>query len=248
MPENPRNEKNAIGKDDADSNPSTGTGPINPVGRKVFFWIALVTAVLCTLAVWAGSGIWGMLATLLVWVAYMYYAKRFAFDGAYYRGGAAGLFIVALVTSSVILGFGTGGLGTSSTGISVGLDYEDARLALMQPDGTLNLLEGSVVPHGDKLALVFLRVGTFKEGRDGRHWFDLDMELGDAAGKQIYAQEGILSASGQGHQRLEGGIAKSPYTFINTALLKPGQYRFKVTIRDRIGSGHASVTRRFEIR
>jgi hypothetical protein len=228
---------------------SGGQRTTNPVGRQVFFWIALIVGVLSTLIVWAGADIGWMLATLIVWAAYMYYAKRFAFDGAYYPGSAAGLFTMALVASFVFLAFGTGGVTTSGgIGTSVGLDYEDARLALMQPDGTLNLLEGDVVPHGEKLALVFLKVGKFKEGSDGRHWFDLDMDLSDAEGERIYAQEGILSASGQGRERLGGGVAQSPFTFINTAMLEPGQYRFKVTIRDRIGTGHASVTRRFEVR
>jgi len=228
--------------------PGTAPAPANtnPVGRQVFFWIALVVGVLSTLVVWAGAGIGWMLATLVVWSAYMYYARRFAFEGAYYAGSAAGLFAVALFASFLFLGLGTGGV--SGTGVSVGLGYKDARLAVMQKDGTLNLLEGNAVRRGEKLAIVFLEVGKFKEGSDGRHWFDLDMALSDADGKSIYAQEGILSASGQGRERLEDGTASSPYTFVNTARLEPGSYRFKVTIRDRIGTGHASVTKSFEVR
>ena len=46
-----------------------------------------------------------------------------------------------------------------------------------------------------------------------------------------------------GHVKLEGGYAATPYgTFETTEKLEPGKYRIKITIFDKVGNGKATVS------
>jgi|GEM_PF-2544127 len=104
-----------------------------------------------------------------------------------------------------------------------------------------------VFKQGETIAFVFVNVGKFKKGSDGKNKFDLDMELKEANGKLVGAKKGLLGEGG--HVALPNDIAKTPYASLDTSVtkLKPGEYTMNLRIRDIVGGGNASESVNFKI-
>lgn len=100
---------------------------------------------------------------------------------------------------------------------------------------------------GDIVALVLINVGKFKKGEDGKHKFDMDMEVADGKGKLLGKKEGLLGPGG--NINLPKDIAESPYGSIDTNVVKlePGEYTIKLTIYDKIGTGRATESKTFKL-
>lgn len=100
---------------------------------------------------------------------------------------------------------------------------------------------------GDIVALVLINVGKFKKGEDGKHKFDMDMEVSDGKGKLLGKKEGLLGAGG--NIALAKDVAESPYGSIDTNVVKldPGDYTIKLTIYDKIGKGRATESKTFKL-
>ena len=125
---------------------------------------------------------------------------------------------------------------------SLGLSAKDAVFAEVNEAGKLVPVTDSVFERGDKIALVMMEVKTFKLGEDGKHWMDMDMEVTGPDGEVVLSGEGIFGE--KGHIVLQNGIAKNPYgTFPSTLDNEPGEYRIKVTIKDRVGGGSVSKSK-----
>jgi len=100
---------------------------------------------------------------------------------------------------------------------------------------------------GDVVALVLINVGKFKKGDDGKHKFDMDMEVADSKGKLLGKKEGLLGSGG--NITLPKDIAESPYGSIDTNVVKlePGDYTIKLTIYDKIGTGRTTESKTFKL-
>jgi hypothetical protein len=69
----------------------------------------------------------------------------------------------------------------------------------------------------------------------------MDLEVTDEDDNVILDAKEMLGENG--HLKLDGGYAASPYgTFETNENLKPGKYRIKLSIYDRIGNGRATVS------
>lgn len=126
------------------------------------------------------------------------------------------------------------------------ITVEDSLFARTGADGNLEREDNAVFKRGEVVNLVLLNVGKFKKGEDGKHWFDIDMEVIGPRGDIILSRQGLLGENG--HVLLPNDTASSPYgIFSTTEELEPGIYKMKLTIYDRIGKGKASITKPFTL-
>ena len=131
------------------------------------------------------------------------------------------------------------------TSTSTGISVEDSDLA-RTAEGGITATDDAVFSPNEDIHMVLYNVGPFKEGEDGLHWFDMDLEVLDQDGNVLLSQTGMLGENG--HLELENGMAASPYaTFSPNETLEPGAYKIKVRIYDRVGKGKASVTKSFTL-
>jgi hypothetical protein len=214
-------------------------------GRKIFFVLALIVAVLCVLVIFASAGLslWSLLA-LLTWAGFVFYANGFAYGNRGAVGGAAGLFIAAMVLSFVFLAMGSPDVNKSAslgTSVSSGLTIGDVTWANVGEDKTLRPVSGDEFERGQVAGLVLRNVSGFEKGPDGKHWFDLSLRIEDAQGRVLFMQEGLLGEGGRGV--LPDGIAESPFTYVDTGKLAPGRYSVELGIYDRLGNGKATARR-----
>jgi hypothetical protein len=148
-----------------------------------------------------------------------------------------GLIIAALLTM--------GGCKVE-TSTSFGLSIKDASLARQSAEGKLVPVEDGVFQRGEKINLVLLNVGKFKKGEDGKHWFDMDIEVKDPNGAIIFSKQGLLGENG--HVLIPNDIAASPYgTFTTTTEMETGNYRIKLTVRDKVSGSSASKSKTFTL-
>ena len=135
----------------------------------------------------------------------------------------------------------------TSTSISKLISIEDYTFARSGENGQVVAVEDpAVFKRGEDVHFVLLNVGPFKKDDAGLNWFDFDMEVTGPDGKVLLSQNGMLGDAG--HVALENDHAKSPYgSCTNTANLEPGEYKFKLVIYDKIGSGKASQTATFKL-
>lgn len=130
------------------------------------------------------------------------------------------------------------------TSTSFLITVEDSLFARTGPDGNLIRADNNVFRRGEVVNLVLLNVGKFKKGEDGKHWFDIDMDVTGPKGEVVLSKKGLLGENG--HVFLPNDTAESPYGIFSTAEeLEPGTYKMKLTIYDRLGKGKASVTKSF---
>ncbi len=123
-------------------------------------------------------------------------------------------------------------------------DYTFAR----QGDGDqlATMSNPAVYKRGEVVHLVLFNVGPFKKDDSGLNWFDIDVEITDPDGGILLSEAALLGDGG--HLVLENDMASSPEgTFSSTPEMKPGKYRFKMTIYDRIGKGRATQTATFTL-
>ncbi len=130
--------------------------------------------------------------------------------------------------------------------LSAGLSYGNAVFARMDEQKRLNPLDAADFQKGEAVHFVLFNVGLFKKGTDGKHAFEIDMEVKDPAGKPILTRKDMLGENG--HLLLENDIAGSPYvTFQSSTALPAGAYSMQMTVRDRIGKGSIRVDKTFEL-
>ncbi len=152
------------------------------------------------------------------------------------------LFVLGLILVSFLT---MGGCKVeTSTGTSFGLTIEDAVFARMSADGKFVPAEGSVYKRGEKVHFILLNVDGFQKGDDGLNWFNLDMDVKGPNEEVILSQQGMLGE--KGHVDLLNNTVPSPGgSLTTTAAMEPGNYKFKLTIYDKIGGGSASKTKTF---
>ncbi len=130
--------------------------------------------------------------------------------------------------------------------LSAGLSYGNAVFARMDEQKKLNPLDTAVFQKGEAVHFVLLNVGLFKKGADGKHAFEIDMDVKNPAGLSILTRKDMLGENG--HLLLENDIAGSPYvTFQSSSALPSGAYTMQMTVRDRIGNDSLTVKNTFEL-
>jgi hypothetical protein len=132
------------------------------------------------------------------------------------------------------------------TSTSSGISVDDSELARIT-ESEIQPSDDGVFSRGEDIDLILYNVGPFKEGEDGLHWFDMDLEVLDEDGNVVFSQTEMLGDNG--HLKLENGIAGTPYaTFSPNESMDAGKYRMKVHIYDRVGDGKATVTKSFTLK
>ena len=133
------------------------------------------------------------------------------------------------------------------TSTSKGISIEKSELARIDENNQIVPAGDNTFNRGEDVHYILYNVGKFKEGEDGLHWLEMDLEVTDQDDKVILDAKEMLGENG--HLKLEGGYAATPYgTFETNENLKPGKYRIKLTIYDRIGNGKATVSSTIELK
>jgi hypothetical protein len=136
---------------------------------------------------------------------------------------------------------------TKSFSLSAGLSYQKAVFARKGNDGTLEQVPKPMFSRGEVVNLIFLNVGKFEKGTDGKHLFDIDMTVKNSEGETVFQKENMLGENG--HTLLPDDIAKSPYgMFYSSIEMEAGVYRMTLTIYDKIGNERVSVTKPFTLK
>ncbi|MBI4896168.1 MAG: hypothetical protein HY832_01335 [Candidatus Aenigmarchaeota archaeon] len=150
-----------------------------------------------------------------------------------------GIFVLVVVAIA-------GCTSSVQTGTSVGLTIEDSFLALQDAQGTLILVEGNTFTRGQSVNFVFMNVGEFEKGSDGKNWFDIDLAVTGPDGKSVLSQQGMLGENG--HIALDGNVAASPYAgFPTTASMPTGTYQVTMIIKDKVGGTSATKSTTFTL-
>ncbi len=132
------------------------------------------------------------------------------------------------------------------TSTSRGISIEKSELARFDENNQIIPAEDKIFKRGEDVHYILYNVGKFKEGEDGLHWLEMDLEVTDQNDNIILDAKEMLGENG--HIKLEGGYAASPYgTFQTSEDLEPGRYRIKLTIYDKVGNGKASVSSTIEL-
>jgi hypothetical protein len=132
------------------------------------------------------------------------------------------------------------------TSTSKGISIEKSELARIDENNQIVPAGDKTFKRGEDVHYILYNVGKFKEGEDGLHWLEMDLEVIDQEDNIILDAKEMLGENG--HLKLAEGYAATPYgTFETTEKLKPGKYRIKLTIYDRIGNGKATVTSTVEL-
>ena len=127
------------------------------------------------------------------------------------------------------------------TSTSKGISIEDSELARFDEDNQIVPAGDKTFKRGEDVHYILYNVGKFKEGEDGLHWLEMDLQVTDQDDIIILDAKEMLGENG--HVKLEGGYAATPYgTFETTEKLEPGKYRIKITIFDKVGNGKATVS------
>jgi hypothetical protein len=131
--------------------------------------------------------------------------------------------------------------------LSAGLSYGDAIFARMGEQNRLTPVESPVFQRGEAVHFVFLNVGLFKKGADGKHAFDIDMDVWNPAGQSVLTRKKMLGENG--HLLLENDIAGSPYVTFESALTLPaGTYTIQMTVRDLVAGTAVTQKRPFQLK
>jgi hypothetical protein len=128
-----------------------------------------------------------------------------------------------------------------------GLSYGDAIFARMDDQNRLSPVEAAVFQRGEAVHFVFLNVGLFKKGADGKHAFDVDMDVKGPEGQSLLVRKAMLGENG--HLLLKNDIAVSPYVTFESALtLAAGTYTIQMTIHDLVAKTDVSVKKPFQLK
>lgn len=135
---------------------------------------------------------------------------------------------------------------TKSFTLSPGLSYQKTLFAKKGSDGALEPVRYATFSRGEMVNMIFIDVGKFKKGADGKHLFDIDIKVKNSDGKLIFQKEKMLGENG--HILLENDIAKSPYGIFYTSIkMESGVYHMTMTIYDKISGEQVSVTKPFTL-
>jgi hypothetical protein len=129
---------------------------------------------------------------------------------------------------------------------SSNLDVEKVLIGIKNPTTQkIDPVTSAKFKLGDTVALVLINVGKFRKGTDGKHLFDMDMEVQDNQGKVLGKKERLLGSGG--NLFLPNDIAKSPYGSIDTGVtkLKAGEYKIILNIYDKISGSSTQRSKSF---
>jgi len=127
------------------------------------------------------------------------------------------------------------------TSTSKGISIEKSELARIDENNQIVPAGDKTFKRGEDVHYILYNVGKFKEGEDGLHWLEMDLQVTDQDDNIILDAKEMLGENG--HIKLDGGYAATPYgTFETTEKLEPGKYRIKITIFDKVGNGKATVS------
>ena len=130
------------------------------------------------------------------------------------------------------------------TSTSKGISIEKSEVARIDENNQIVPASDKTFMRGEDVHYILYNVGKFKEGEDGLHWLEMDLQVTDQDDNIILDAKEMLGENG--HIKLEGGYAATPYgTFETTEKLEPGKYRIKITIFDKVGNGKATVSSTF---
>ena len=136
---------------------------------------------------------------------------------------------------------------TKSFTLSAGLSYQETFFAKKGSDGTLEPVKDATFSRGEMVNMIFINVGKFKKGADGKHLFDINIKVKNPDGRLIFQKEKMLG--GNGHILLENDIAKSPYGIFYTSIkMETGIYYMTMTVYDKISSEQVSITKPFTLK
>jgi len=125
------------------------------------------------------------------------------------------------------------------------LTYDKTSFAVQLNDGTFQPLENKTYNRGEAVHLVMLNVKEFRKDNYGLNAFDINVEV-SKDGTVIISQANLLGEGG--NINLENNIAKSPYgSFNSDKSLEPGNYTFKMTIKDLITNTEVSAVENFQL-
>jgi hypothetical protein len=134
-----------------------------------------------------------------------------------------------------------------SFSLAPGLAYGRALFARMDEQKRLSPVEDASFQRGEAVHFVLINVGLFKKGPDGKHAFDVDMEVKDPGGRSALIQKNMLGENGR--LLLDKDIAESPYVTFQSALTLPaGTYVVQMTVRDLIGKSQLTVKKPFDLK
>ena len=79
------------------------------------------------------------------------------------------------------------------TSTSKGISIEESELARIDENNQIIPSEDKTFKRGEDVHYILYNVGKFKEGEDGLHWLDMDLEVTDQDGNIILDAKEILS-------------------------------------------------------
>ncbi|MCP5051339.1 MAG: hypothetical protein GY940_29505 [bacterium] len=136
---------------------------------------------------------------------------------------------------------------TKTFRLSGQLGYRKAVFARKGANGKLEPVDDAVFQRGETVQLVVLNAGQFKMGADGKHRFEIDLEVKGPSGTVTFRQQNMLKEAG--HKVLEKNIATSPYAlYYSSVEMAAGAYKMKITIRDVVAGQALHVTRPFTLK
>ena len=127
------------------------------------------------------------------------------------------------------------------------ISIEDYTFARSDEDGHMIAIDNpAVFKKGESVHLILLNVGPFQIGSSGLHHFDINIEVTGPDGKTVISKTNLLGEAG--HVMLENNLATSPYATCYTSTeLASGDYKFKMSVYDRVGSGKVTHTATFTL-
>ena len=128
---------------------------------------------------------------------------------------------------------------------NVGLNIESYNFNRVDDTGEFALVPNDEFDLGEQVYMMFFNVSGFNTDESGKCWLEMDMEITDTKdGKLIFEKKELLGENG--HVELSKGTAPNPQTsFTPPPDLPAGEYSFYVKIYDKVGNGHASVSKTF---
>ncbi len=160
--------------------------------------------------------------------------------------GAIALFVATAEKPTINWGFLLKG-GHEVVSVDDGLAIGEAVMVKLDEEGEPIFMRDKANPvfsRGEQVIFAFLDTGPFEKGEDGKYWFEMDIEVTGPDGEVVMDKKESLG--GAGHMELEDGYAAEPNgVFIGSPYSEIGDYNFKLTVYDKVGTGRAVRTAPF---
>ncbi len=128
----------------------------------------------------------------------------------------------------------------------LGLSIEQSVIGQEDENGVIQPLSTPEFDQGETFSMILINVSGFKKGENGLNHFDIDLEVSDPNNNKVFEKKGLLGDGGK--IDLPNNIAQSPVvSFTVGDNYEPGNYRIKVSIYDKIGTGKGSITKTFTV-